>query len=87
MNKVAAVKPLPNYELLLTFSNHEVRRFDVKPYLDKGIFVELKDEDYFRKVALCMDSIAWKSGQDFSPETLYLRSEFVGNDGGLGFNV
>lgn len=38
MYKVAAVKPLPNYELLLTFTNHEVRRFDVKPYLNKGIF-------------------------------------------------
>ena len=77
MNKVAAVKPLSNYELLLTFSNHEVRRFDVKPYLDKGIFTELKDETYFQQVSLCFDSIAWKNGEDFSPETLYLRSVFV----------
>ena len=79
MYKVAAVKPLPNYELLLTFTNHEVRRFDVKPYLNKGIFIELKDESYFRQVAICFDSISWKSGQDFSPETLYAKSVLLSN--------
>jgi hypothetical protein len=47
--------------------------FDVKPYLNFGIFNELKDENYFNSVRTSLDSIGWKNGQDFSPETLYLK--------------
>ncbi len=74
MKKVISVKPLKNYMLLLEFDSKEVRVFDVKPYLDFGIFIELKNENYFNDVRTSLDSIAWKNGQDFSPETLYLKS-------------
>ncbi len=74
MKKVISVKPLKNYMLLLEFDSKEVRVFDVKPYLDFGIFKELKNENYFNDVRTSLDSIAWKNGQDFSPETLYLKS-------------
>lgn len=37
------VKPLSDYKLLLTFENDEKRYFDVSPYLDFGIFSELRD--------------------------------------------
>ena len=74
MNKIIAVKPLENYLLELTFNNKEVKQFDVKPYLNLGIFQELKDENYFNNVVIQFDSIGWKNGQDFSPETLYLKS-------------
>ena len=74
MITIIAVKPLENYLLELSFSNNEVGQFDVKPYLEKGIFKELKDEIYFRQVTTQFDSIAWKNGQDFSPETLYIKS-------------
>jgi len=74
MIKVTNVKPVSNYCLELSFSNNEVRLFDVKPYIGKGIFTELKNEDYFKQVTLQLGSIAWKNGQDFSPETLYLKS-------------
>ncbi len=50
MITILAVKPLENYLLELRFNNNEVGQFDVKPYLDKGIFKELKDETYFRQV-------------------------------------
>ena len=74
MKKVISVKPLKNYMLQLEFDTEEIRLFDVKPYLDFGIFSELKDENYFKDVRTSLDSIAWKNGQDFSPETLYLKS-------------
>lgn len=65
--------------MIITFSNfkfdsNETGFFDVKPYLNKGIFSELKDENYFKNVRLNLGSISWKNGQDFSPETLYLKS-------------
>ena len=74
MKKVISVKPLENYILQIEFDSKEVRLFDVKPYLDFGIFKELKNENYFKDVRTSFDSISWKNGQDFSPETLYLNS-------------
>lgn len=74
MKKVIDVKPLASYLLQIEFDSKEVRIFDVKPYLHLGIFTELKDEDYFRKVRIGLDSIMWENGQDFGPEPLYLKS-------------
>jgi hypothetical protein len=74
MEKIIKVKPLQNYLLELTFSNSEVRFFDVKPYLEFGFFKELKEENYFKQVKINFDSIAWQNGQDFSPATLYIKS-------------
>jgi hypothetical protein len=74
MRKVVSVKPLNNYILQIEFDSKEIRFFDVKPYLNYGIFTEPKIEGYFKGVRTRFDSIAWKNGQDFSPETLYLKS-------------
>ncbi len=72
--RVKAVKPNVDYTLILTFTNDEVRVFDVKPYLDKGIFKELKDLSFFNSVKPFLGSIQWQNGQDFCPDTLYLDS-------------
>ncbi len=77
MIKLISVEPLDNYMLALGFDNGEKRIFDVKPYLGFGIFKELQDKTYFKNVTKQFDSIAWKNGQDFSPETLYLKSNPV----------
>lgn len=77
MVKVTSVKPLDGYELELTFSTGEVRLFDVKPYLERGVFNELKDPAYFRAVRLAFGSIAWPHEQDFGPESLYVESRAV----------
>ena len=39
--RVKAVKPNNDYTVTLTFANEEVRVFDMKPYLNIGIFKEL----------------------------------------------
>lgn len=72
--RVIAVQPHPNYTLVLTFGNGEVRIFDVKPYLAIGIFCELQDPHYFNSVQPFLGSIQWQNGQDFCPDTLYLDS-------------
>jgi hypothetical protein len=74
MKKVISVKPMNDFTLELRFSNDEKRLFDVKPYLNFGIFSELRNESYFNNVTTQFDSICWQNGQDFSPETLYLKS-------------
>lgn len=72
--RVKAVKPNPDYTLTLTFTNEKVKVFDVKPYLDKGIFRELKDKHLFNSVKPFLGSIQWQNGQDFCPDTLYFDS-------------
>jgi len=72
--RVRAVKPNADYTLTLTFTNGEVRVFDVKPYLQIGIFQELQDISVFHSVKPSLGSIQWKNGQDFCPDTLYIES-------------
>ena len=73
--RVDDVKPTSDYTLLLTFENGEQKIFDVKPYLDKGIFRELKNESLFKTVRPFLGSIQWKNGQDLCPDTLYEESK------------
>ena len=58
----------------MLFTNDEVRVFDVKPYLEKGIFRELKDPKRFLTARVCMGTVQWQNGQDFCPDTLYEES-------------
>jgi len=71
---VKDVKPLDNYYLLLKFENDEERVFDVNPYLEIGKFQELKDENLFKSVKVCFDSIEWANQLDLDPELLYEKS-------------
>lgn len=71
--RVKKVKPNPDYTITLIFDNGERKVFDVKPYLDKGIFRELKDLKMFNAVRPFLGSIEWPRGQDFCPDTLYLE--------------
>jgi hypothetical protein len=72
--RVTNVKPAENYTLKITFSSGETRLFDVKPYLEKGAFTELKDESIFNSVKPFLGSIQWSNGLDLCPDTLYLES-------------
>ncbi len=69
--RIKKVNPNANYTITLTFTNEEVRIFDVKPYLDKGIFQELKELRYFNSVKPFLGSVQWTNGQDFCPDMLY----------------
>jgi len=72
---VNKVKPLNDYRLELTFENKEVKIFDVKPYLDTGLFRRLKDENFFKMVKVSYDTIEWPNGIDLDPEVLYEKSK------------
>ncbi len=72
--RVKTVKPIVNYRLLIGFENGEVRIFDVNPYLDKGIFKELKSMEKFNSVKVVEGTVQWINDADFCPDTLYLDS-------------
>ena len=72
---VKKVKPINDYKLELTFENKETKIFDVKPYLDTGLFKTLKDERVFKMVKVSCDTIEWPNGIDLDPEVLYEKSK------------
>ena len=72
--RIKDVNPNSDYTLTLVFDNGERKVFGVKPYLEKGIFGELKDLKVFNTVRPFLGSIEWPHGQDFCPDTLYLES-------------
>ena len=69
---VVSVQPTDDYKLIVGFDNSDIKLFDVSPYLDKGIFQELKDVSYFKRVSVAFGSVEWPNEQDFSYDTLYL---------------
>ena len=76
---VIQVQPLDRYQLQLHFDNDEIRVFDVTPYLDKGIFTQLRSIDQFHTVKPFFGGIQWENEQDFSRDTLYLLSHPIQN--------
>ncbi len=68
---VKTVEAREDYTLAITFADGQNKLFDMKPYLDLGIFRELRDVNMFRTVRVCFGSVAWANNADFDPEALY----------------
>jgi len=77
MNKVISVRANDDFTLDLKFNDGSLRRFDTKPYLDKGVFKELKDINYFKNISIAYGTVQWPNEQDISPDTLYIESELL----------
>ena len=45
---VKLVKPLSGYRIYVEIENQQKGVFDLKPYLDKGVFRELQNIHYFK---------------------------------------
>ena len=84
--RVRAVRALDDYELEIAFENGEVRRFDVKPYLDRGVFVRLREPEAFRDVSAVAGSIQWGNGLDLSYDTVYIEGRPMGPQRELDLN-
>ena len=73
--RVVYVNPMPNFQLLLEFEGNDTRIFDVKPYLEIGVFKQLKSEALFNAVRAIRGTVQWNDEIDFCPDTLYLDSK------------
>ena len=71
---VREVTPRPDYTLLLTFSNEEIRVYDAKPLLDYELFSPLKALTFFMQAHCEGCTVAWNDNLDIAPETLYEKS-------------
>ena len=68
---------MKDYKIKIALSNGKNGIFDVKPYLERGIFRELKDYTYFRRARIEFGTLTWPNEQDFSPETIEIKMEQV----------
>jgi len=74
MEHVTQVAPRDDFHLELTFDTGERKVFDVKPYLDKGVFRRLQDIQLFKQAYVGGGTVCWPQDLDIAPETLYDRS-------------
>ncbi|MBF0135780.1 MAG: DUF2442 domain-containing protein [Magnetococcales bacterium] len=72
--EILEVAPLPDYHLELRFADGEVRLFDARPYLERGIFQKLRNPHLFSQARVALGTVTWPGEMDLAPETLYLRS-------------
>lgn len=69
--RINKVVPNEDYTLILHFTNGEIKKYDVRPLLDKGVFATLKDLSIFKQVHVSYGTIEWPGEIDICPDTLY----------------
>jgi len=74
---IKKVKPLSDYKIYVETMAGRKGIFDVKPYLDFGVFRELRDINYFNQAGVKNGSVTWPHQQDISPETLLAEMQPV----------
>lgn len=67
---VKLVEAKADYKIYVEIEDGRKGIFDMKPYLDKGVFRELADPEYFKQVSIVLGAVTWPNDQDIAPETL-----------------
>jgi hypothetical protein len=62
------------YNLIVTFTNGEVKKFDLQPYLNYPIYRKLKNESFCSKAIIENGTVIWNDEIDIDPDRLYLES-------------
>jgi hypothetical protein len=78
METVTRVQVRESFRLELEFDTGERRIFDARPYLEKGVFQQLRDPQLFGQAYVAFGTVCWPGNLDIAPETLYDRSSVIG---------
>jgi hypothetical protein len=60
---VTKVEPLPDYRIYVELLDGRKGTFDLKPYLDHGVFRELREVAYFNQVGTLLGAVTWPHEQ------------------------
>ncbi|MGD9200210.1 MAG: DUF2442 domain-containing protein [Chitinispirillia bacterium] len=63
------------YTLHIVFTNGEEGIYDCSNLLNFGVFKELKDKQYFKRVSVSHGTVVWPHEQDICPDTLYIDAQ------------
>ena len=75
MRTIAHVEPQDNWTLKVTFSDRDIRTFNMRPLLACDAFAPLADLAEFKRVRNGGYYVEWASGADLSADTLYLDAQ------------
>ena len=75
--RVTRVEAQDDFTVNVSFRTGERRRFDVKPYMGRGVFATLRDRSRFRAVRGVAGSVEWPGEIDLSCDTLYVEGEEI----------
>ena len=67
---VKVVNLMPDFRIYVEIEDGLKGVFDLKPYLDHGVFRELCDVHYFNQASILFGAVTWPPEQDIAPETL-----------------
>jgi len=73
--RIEKVEILEDYMIQLIYDNGERKVYDMKPNLEKKPFRKLRDYNLFKNVKAAGETIEWETGEDISPEDLYINSK------------
>jgi hypothetical protein len=74
--RVVDVQPRPGFQLQVTFRDGTSGLVDLRGFLASAavagtVFESLRDEWFFRRVALERGALRWPNGVDFAPDAMY----------------
>lgn len=73
--KIVFVQAIDNYQLIIGFSNHKYRQYDIKPLLKKEMFAPLENLAFFKNVEIEQGgyAISWNEDIDISEYELWVN--------------
>ena len=71
---IIKVIPKESFSLIVSFDDGQTRVLDMKPYLDFGVFKQIKEPEVFNRVRVAFDTIEWDCGVDLDPEFIMKKS-------------
>ena len=71
---IIRVTPLDGFSLLIAFEDGQTRVLDMRPFLDFGVFKQIKKPEEFNRVHVAFDTIEWDCGVDLDPEFVMKKS-------------
>lgn len=70
-------KPLSDYRLYVEIADRRKGVFDMKPYLNQGVFQELRNVSYFSLVDMVLGAVTRPHEQAIAPETLLAQLQSI----------
>jgi hypothetical protein len=69
---VVEAQYVKDYKIKIKFNDGSLKVVDLRPYLEKGgIFEPLRDEEFFKRFFIDLNTLCWPNGADIAPERLY----------------
>lgn len=74
---VVSVHANEDFSLGLVFEDGARDVLDMAPYLDFGVFKQIKNFDQFKRVRIAFDTVEWECGVDLDPEFIRAKRRML----------